>query len=47
MKDKKFFRILIVILVLGVVLTALYLVYIALGYMNSSIIEFISQEWWP
>lgn len=47
MSDKKFIRILIVIVVIGLVLTALHIAYIAMGYTNSSIIQFISREWWP
>ena len=47
MSDKKFFRILIAIIVVGLLVTALHLFYIVRAYPNASIIQFIAREWWP
>ena len=47
MSDKRFFRILIAIIVLGLIVTALHMVYIVHSYENASIIQFIAREWWP
>lgn len=47
MSDKRFLRILITIIVLGLILTALHIVYIIHAYQNASIIQFIAREWWP
>lgn len=47
MSDKTFMRILIAVLAVGVLLTGLHMAYVVHAYRNSSIIYFISQEWWP
>ncbi len=47
MSDKTFIKILIAVLAVGVLLTGLHMAYIVYAYEHSSIIYFISQEWWP
>ena len=47
MSNKTFIRILIVISVVGVLLTAAHMAYIAYAYGNSSIIQFVAREYWP
>lgn len=47
MKDKTFFRLLIAVVTVGVLLTALHTGYILYAYKNASIIYFVSQEIWP
>ena len=46
MSDRKFFRILIAIIVVGLIVTALHLAYIIHAYKNASIIQFIARELW-
>ena len=47
MSDKKFIRILIIIVALGLIVTVAHEAYIYYAYQRSSIIYFISREIWP
>ncbi len=47
MSDKTYLRVLIALLAFCFVFTALHLGYIVYAYNNSSIIYYISQEFWP
>ncbi|MBD5540720.1 MAG: hypothetical protein HDR00_05925 [Lachnospiraceae bacterium] len=46
MSDRKFIRILIVIVLMGIMITALHAIYICHAYQESSIIQFIARELW-
>lgn len=46
MSDKLFLRIVILIVIAGVILTAVHAAYILYAYKHSSIIYFISKEVW-
>ena len=46
MSRKKFFIILIAVLLVGTILTAAHMVYICKAYENSSIIQFVAREMW-
>ena len=46
MSDRRFLRILIIICVIGLLLTAAHCAYICYAYKNSSIIQFIAREMW-
>lgn len=46
MSDRRFIRLLILIAVIGILVTAAHAVYICLAYQNSSIIQFIAREPW-
>lgn len=46
MNDKLFSRLLIAVLAVCLVLTVAHVIYAICAYQNSSIIYFISQEWW-
>ncbi|MBR5386238.1 MAG: hypothetical protein IK142_01495 [Clostridiales bacterium] len=47
MNDKKFIKALVITLLVCIVLTVAHMGYIMYAYENSSIIYFISQEFWP
>jgi hypothetical protein len=47
MKDKTFIKALIITLLVCIALTVAHMGYIMYAYENSSIIYFISQEFWP
>ncbi len=47
MKDKKFIIILSAILILGTIMTIGHMIYAYHAYENSSIIYFVSKEFWP
>lgn len=46
MSDRKFIRILIIIILIGIMITAAHSIYICHAYQNSSIIQFIARERW-
>ncbi len=46
MSDKKYYKTLIIIVIIGLVLTAGHAMYICHAYANSSIIQFVSGELW-
>ena len=46
MSDKKFIRILIIVVVIGLILTAAHALYITHAYERSSIIQLIARELW-
>ena len=46
MNDKKFFGMLIAVILAGLFITAAHAAYISYAYINSSIIYFISKELW-
>lgn len=46
MKDKTFFKVLYIIIALGVLLTVAHAIYAVYMYDNSSIIHFVSKEIW-
>ena len=46
MSDRKFIRILIIIVLIGIIFTAAHAIYICYAYQNSSIIQFIARELW-
>ena len=46
MSDRKFIKILIIVVLIGVILTAAHAGYICYAYRNSSIIQFIARELW-
>ncbi|MBR6563465.1 MAG: hypothetical protein IKK70_05990 [Clostridia bacterium] len=46
MKSKTFYRILFAIVTIGVLLTISHTVYAIIAYDNTSIIHFVSREWW-
>lgn len=46
MTDKTYKRILIALLAACVVFTVVHAVYAVLAYPNSSIIHYVSKEWW-
>ena len=47
MSDRKFIRILIIIILIGIIITAAHSIYICYAYQHSSIIQFIAKELWP
>ena len=46
MSDKKFVRIMIIIAVIGIIITAAHVAYICKAYPNSSIIQYVARELW-
>ncbi len=46
MKDKTFKKALTIILIVGLLITVAHIIYAAYAYNNSSIIHFVSKEWW-
>lgn len=46
MSDRKFIRILIIIILIGIMITIAHAIYICHAYQNSSIIQFIARELW-
>ncbi|MDE6252870.1 MAG: hypothetical protein K2M78_09585 [Lachnospiraceae bacterium] len=46
MSDRKFIRILIIVILIGIIITAAHSIYIYYAYRNSSIIQFIARELW-
>lgn len=46
MRDRRFIRILLVIVLIGIMITAVHSIYICYAYQNSSIIQFIARELW-
>ncbi|MBO5448101.1 MAG: hypothetical protein J5994_02120 [Ruminococcus sp.] len=46
MSDRKFIRILIIIILIGIIVTVAHAIYIYFAYQNSSIIQFIARELW-
>ncbi|MBP5431699.1 hypothetical protein [Ruminococcus sp.] len=46
MSDRRFIRILIAIVLIGLLLTAAHLIFIYHAYQNSSVIQFIARELW-
>ena len=46
MSDQKFVRILIIIAVIGMIITAVHVAYICKAYPNSSIIQYVARELW-
>ncbi len=46
MKDKTFKNILTIIIAIGILVTVAHTVYAVYAYNNSSIIHFVSKEWW-
>ncbi len=46
MSDRKFIRILIIIILIGIIITVAHSIYICYAYQNSSIIQFIARELW-
>lgn len=46
MSDRKFIRILIILVLIGIIATAAHCIYIYFAYQNSSIIQFIARELW-
>jgi len=46
MNERKFIKILIAVILVGLVITAAHLIYIGFAYQNSSIIQFIARELW-
>lgn len=47
MKDKTFIKLLAAILIAGSILTIGHMVYAAYAYKQSSVIYFVSKEYWP
>ena len=47
MTDKTFWRVLFAVVAVGVAVTVGLAVYTLCVYPNSSIIAFVSREWWP
>ena len=46
MSDRKFIRILIIIVLIGIMITVVHSIYICHAYQGSSIIQFIARELW-
>ena len=46
MKGRKYIKALIITVLIGLVITAVHLIYIYFAYQNSSIIQFIARELW-
>ncbi len=46
MSDKKYYKTLIIIVIIGLVFTVGHAMYICHAYSNSSIIQFVSGELW-
>lgn len=46
MKDRTFMRVLICVIAVCLVLTVAHVLYAAVAYQNSSIIQFIAKEPW-
>ena len=46
MKNTTFYRILFALVALGMIATAALVIYTIYIYPNSSLIAFISREWW-
>ncbi len=46
MSDRKFIRILIIIVLIGIMITVVHAIYICHAYQKSSIIQFIARELW-
>ncbi len=46
MKERRFIKALIITVLIGLVITAVHLIYIYVAYQNSSIIQFIARELW-
>ena len=46
MGDRKFIRLMIIVVLLGMMATIAHCVFIYFAYQNSSIIQFIAREWW-
>ena len=47
MNDKSFFKLLLLIVIAGSILTMAHLFYAAYAYEHSSVIYFVSKEYWP
>ncbi|MBO7473594.1 MAG: hypothetical protein J6U00_06270 [Ruminococcus sp.] len=46
MSDRRFIRMLIAVVLIGLLLTAAHLIFIYRAYQNSSVIQFIARELW-
>ena len=46
MKERRFIKALIITVLIGLVITAVHLIYIYVASQNSSIIQFIARELW-
>ena len=47
MSNKAFFKLLLLIVISGSILTTVHLFYAAYAYEHSSVIHFVSKEYWP